>query len=352
MHIIIWKIKISGRQLFYRKKAQQDRLFGQKRRTVLFESQTYWYNLSWRYRHLRDGANLCGRKIWRGTRVLTYNEHWKFFRHYEGSSGIYLLCYWLRFNWLSFKSAGRLFPVCTFPEDDEKALLYHCLHHSCMLYFRLAPTRRHRPLSIRANEQSLLYRLNRKKITKKALIRWWSTCAAVIWKRGRRGNEKYNRYAVGGAAVRYQRHYPDGRCESWRKYDISSEHSSRYEIKDGSLVLIEQNPDVNMGLTSTLSDFFVGDEMYPAEHRSLILWDSRRRHDEGYLLWWAIFLWRTHVAGAQNSVFYRIRKSNRKYDSIGFDACLMANYDTACIVKDYADYMIASGRSEPSSLGL
>ena len=141
-----------------------------------------------------------------------------------------------------------------------------------------------------------------------------------------------------------------GGANAWRKYDISSEHSSRYEVKNGSLVLIEQNPGINMGLDSTLSDFLLwGDEKYPAEHRSLILWNhgggtmkgicyDERYHYDALTL--------PELKTAFSTAF---AKSNRKYDFIGFDACLMANYDTACIVKDYADYMIASEEREPSS---
>ena len=141
-----------------------------------------------------------------------------------------------------------------------------------------------------------------------------------------------------------------GGAKAWRKYDISSAHSSRYEVKDGSLVLIEQNARVNMGLTSTLSDFLLwGDEMYPAEHRSLILWDHGGGTMKGICFDEQYSYDALTLPELKTAFSTAFAKSNRKYDFIGFDACLMANYDTACIVKDYADYMIASEDLEPSS---
>ncbi|MGI6618000.1 MAG: clostripain-related cysteine peptidase [Saccharofermentanales bacterium] len=141
-----------------------------------------------------------------------------------------------------------------------------------------------------------------------------------------------------------------GGAKAWRKYDISSAHSSRYEVKDGSLVLIEQNARVNMGLTSTLSDFLLwGDEMYPAEHRSLILWDHGGGTMKGICFDEQYSYDALTLPELKTAFSTAFAKSNRKYDFIGFDACLMANYDTACIVKDYADYMIASEELEPAS---
>ena len=65
-----------------------------------------------------------------------------------------------------------------------------------------------------------------------------------------------------------------GGAKKWRNYGISASHSSRYELRNGELVLIEQNPNVNMGLSSSLEAFLLwGEENYPAEHRSVIFWD-------------------------------------------------------------------------------
>ena len=43
-----------------------------------------------------------------------------------------------------------------------------------------------------------------------------------------------------------------------------------------------------------------------------------------------------------------LKKSNSKYDVIGFDACLMGSIEVARAVEDYADYLLASEELEPS----
>lgn len=141
-----------------------------------------------------------------------------------------------------------------------------------------------------------------------------------------------------------------GGAKTWRKYNISSSHSSRYEIKEGELVLVEQNADVNMGDKSSLSDFLLWcDEKYPAEHRSLIMWNHGGGsvkgicYDENYN---NDKITLQEFKSALSTVY---ENNKRKYDFIGFDACLMATYDMACIIEPYADYMIASQEIEPSS---
>jgi hypothetical protein len=42
-----------------------------------------------------------------------------------------------------------------------------------------------------------------------------------------------------------------------------------------------------------------------------------------------------------------LKDAGMKYDFVGFDACLMATYETAVMLSDYADYMIASEETEP-----
>ena len=141
-----------------------------------------------------------------------------------------------------------------------------------------------------------------------------------------------------------------GGANKWRDYGISASHSSRYELKNGSLVLIEQNPNVNMGLSSSLEAFLLwGEENYPAEHQSVILWDHGGGSMKGVCndeLFYNDSLSLPEMQSAFDAA-YKVR--GRTYEFVGFDACLMATYDVACIVEPYADYMIASEELEPSS---
>ena len=42
-----------------------------------------------------------------------------------------------------------------------------------------------------------------------------------------------------------------------------------------------------------------------------------------------------------------LKNAGVKFDFIGFDACLMATVETALMLDEYADYMIASEETEP-----
>lgn len=141
-----------------------------------------------------------------------------------------------------------------------------------------------------------------------------------------------------------------GGAKKWRAYDISQSHSSRYEIRNGELVLIEQHAPVNMGLSSSLEDFLIwGEEKYPAEHRSVIFWDHGNGSIKGVCNDEQFFHDSLSLPEIQSAFAKVYEKSGRKYEFVGFDACLMATYDTACILEPYANYMIASEELEPST---
>ena len=141
-----------------------------------------------------------------------------------------------------------------------------------------------------------------------------------------------------------------GGAKKWRNYDISASHSSRYELKNGELVLIEQNPNVNMGLSSSLEAFLLwGEENYPAEHRSVIFWDHGGGSMKGVCNDEQFYNDSLSLPEMQSAFASVYEKSGRKYEFVGFDACLMATYDMACVLEPYANYMIASEELEPSS---
>lgn len=141
-----------------------------------------------------------------------------------------------------------------------------------------------------------------------------------------------------------------GGTEHWQRHDISPDHSNRYEIIDGELVLLEQSPSVNMGLASSLSDFLLwGHSIYPAENIGVILWDHGGGSIEGACTdeqFYNDTLTLPELATALDTVY---KKTEAKYEFVGFDACLMATYDMACILEPYANYMIASQDLEPLS---
>jgi len=135
-----------------------------------------------------------------------------------------------------------------------------------------------------------------------------------------------------------------GGAKKWRKYDISSEKLSRYKIEKGNLTLLETVDDANMGSPETLSSFLkYCNEKYPAKYTGVILWD----HGNGFK-----GICNDELHGFDGLTLTELdtafSDSGKTYDFIGFDACLMANYETARIMSKYAKHMIASEEIEPS----
>ncbi|MBQ8135268.1 MAG: hypothetical protein IJ192_12825 [Clostridia bacterium] len=138
-----------------------------------------------------------------------------------------------------------------------------------------------------------------------------------------------------------------GGAKTWRSHGISNSAAQRYEIKNGKLQLLDTLNQLNMGDAQTLTDFLSwGQKNYSAERNMLILWDHGGGSvkgvcfDENYSFD-SLTLTELHTA-LENT------KLKTKFDIIGFDACLMASIETAAVVRDYADYMVASEEIEPS----
>ena len=138
-----------------------------------------------------------------------------------------------------------------------------------------------------------------------------------------------------------------GGTKTWRSHDIDSDAIQRYEVKNGELKLLETLDNANMGEAQTLTDFLVwGQENYPSAHNMLVLWDHGGGaakgvcFDENYSF---DSLSLTELKEALESA-----KLKTKLDFIIFDACLMATIEVVSIMRDYADYMIASEEIVPS----
>ena len=137
-----------------------------------------------------------------------------------------------------------------------------------------------------------------------------------------------------------------GGSAKWKSHDIKNDVLSRYMINNGKLELIETKENSNMGESRTLTDFLVwGKKKFPSENNILIIWD----HGSGPV---------NGVCFDENYNFDPLTLkelktalddagSDIKYDIIGFDACLMANLETAVTVSGHADYLIASEEIEP-----
>lgn len=136
-----------------------------------------------------------------------------------------------------------------------------------------------------------------------------------------------------------------GGANKWLSNNIPSDKIMRYEVKKGELKELSRLDDANMGDGSTLEDFVRwGTNTFSAENTMLLLWD--------------------HGGGTIKGVCYDQKNSNdtitltelkdalnkslngKKLSIVGFDACLMGDYEVADALAPYADMMIASQNYE------
>ncbi len=140
-----------------------------------------------------------------------------------------------------------------------------------------------------------------------------------------------------------------GGAKKWRDYDIANDKISRYTIKNGKLVLLQALERSNMSYIKTFSDFLdYGFKNFPAKKTAVILWDhgsgciNGMISDENYSGSLSVDDIKTALTDAEN------KYNNIDVDLLGMDACLMANFETAYILRDCADYMLASEEIEPT----
>lgn len=136
-----------------------------------------------------------------------------------------------------------------------------------------------------------------------------------------------------------------GGCSDWKSNGISSSVNQIYQIKNGKLInLVADDGAKSMTDPKTLSEFIrYCNTNFPANRNDLILWDhgggsvSGYGYDEKY------------KNGSMNlgGINQALKDSGVTFDFIGFDACLMATAETAFMLDDYADYLIASEETEP-----
>ncbi len=137
-----------------------------------------------------------------------------------------------------------------------------------------------------------------------------------------------------------------GGCKAWKTTGISSSVNQIYKIENGSLTRLESDMgSKTMTDPATLTEFIkYGASKYPANRLCLIFWDhgggsvSGYGYDEKFTNSGSMTL---------SGIDKALKNAGRKFDFIGFDACLMATLENGLMLADYADYMIASEETEP-----
>ena len=137
-----------------------------------------------------------------------------------------------------------------------------------------------------------------------------------------------------------------GGCNKWNNNVVSSKAIQRYALNSEGFFRLQDNVG-NEAMTSpdVLTDFIkYSADNFPANRYMLILWDHGGGSVTGYG-----YDEKFPYAGSisPDEVGKALKDSGVKFDFVGFDACLMANLETALAIEPYADYLIGSEETEP-----
>ena len=143
-----------------------------------------------------------------------------------------------------------------------------------------------------------------------------------------------------------------GGTKKWALDEINAEENAIFEVSNGQITKLQTyekslmtNPD---NLTSFINYAY---DNYPADLYDLILWDHGGGpifgygKDENSLSGSTMKLSALSDALANTNII----TSGKKFDLIGFDACLMGSMEVANILSNYSDYMVASEETEPGN---
>ncbi len=137
-----------------------------------------------------------------------------------------------------------------------------------------------------------------------------------------------------------------GGCKRWQNNAFSSDKNQIWQVTSKGVTCLEKNMgNVSMTDEDTLSEFIRWcAKRYPANRNMLVMWDHGSGSVKG-------FGYDEKFASSGSMDLAEIDKALKdggvKFDFVGFDACLMATAETALMLTEHADYMIASEETEP-----
>ncbi len=137
-----------------------------------------------------------------------------------------------------------------------------------------------------------------------------------------------------------------GGCKGWKINGISNRVNQIYQVQSGGLKpLVQDDGSKVMTDPKTLSSFIqFCSRNFPADRYELILWDHGAGSVTGYG-----YDEKNPRAGSMDlaEIDSALKSAGVKFDFVGFDACLMATAETALMMNEHADYLIASEETEP-----
>ena len=171
-------------------------------------------------------------------------------------------------------------------------------------------------------------------------------CGSDLESRGAMGSYDIQEMASAALSSNVNLILYTGGTTKWHINQISTKNNAIYQVFPGQLgLLVENAGNAPMVSPSTLTSFIEFCETnFKADRYGLILWDHGSGsvggdgRDEKYSNYGSMSL-----AGIDQA----LTDADVKFDFVGFDACLMATTETALMLSEHADYMIASEESEP-----
>ncbi len=143
-----------------------------------------------------------------------------------------------------------------------------------------------------------------------------------------------------------------GGALEWQNHYVSANKTQRFVYDHNGLVLVDEQPQANMGDSKTFADFLsFATENYPAEHTLVNLWNHGGA-SLGGIAYDELYDYDSLDLNELEAAFASVYQKNPldpAVDIVGFDACLMATMDVAESLQDYAHYMIASEELMPSN---
>ncbi|NLO86798.1 MAG: hypothetical protein GX096_15435 [Clostridiales bacterium] len=139
-----------------------------------------------------------------------------------------------------------------------------------------------------------------------------------------------------------------GGTKSWQTRGITDRKVERWTIDKEGMARVDSVGTADMGSVDTFADFLTyGFDNFPADRYGLVMWDHGSGASGGLC----------YDELTKNSLFYpdiyeglnyaTAADNYKKFEFIGFDACLMASYELAIHIAPFARYMIASEELEP-----
>ena len=141
-----------------------------------------------------------------------------------------------------------------------------------------------------------------------------------------------------------------GGTDGWDISDVDDQMIQRFVIQNGEITKVDETTLASMGKAETLSDFLVwGTKEYNSEHMGLVMWNHGGGSISGVCFDEKYDSDSITLMEMDSALLKCVESSGRRFDFIGFDACLMGTVEVANVMATYADFIYGSEEMEPGS---